>query len=156
MPLLSPYLGNLFIKQSGPATDYETRSDLGRQAGEDPRGSPGGTCCAHIELSPEGTFLYASNRGEDTISVFSIEEDGAALELVECVSTQGLTPRFFTVVDMPDGGPRFMYVLNQDSDEVVTLLVDRDRGTLTSTGIRTPCPSPACLVTVLLGRHANM
>ncbi len=74
----------------------------------------GGSTAAGIELSPDGRYLYVSNRGTDTITVYSTGEDGA-LTMVGSRDCGGKTPRSFCL--SPDG--TYLVVANQDSDNVV-------------------------------------
>jgi 6-phosphogluconolactonase len=93
---------------------------------------------AHIRIHPNGNFLFGSNRGHDSIAVFSIDSHGGVLELVEHVSTQGKTPRNFEV---DPTGTRLL-VANQKSDNIVIFRIDTETGRLTSTGqtLHVPCP----------------
>ncbi len=73
---------------------------------------------ADIEISPEGDRLYVSNRGDDSISIFRIEED-SRLTRIAIRSSGGRCPRDFTIT--PNG--RFLLVANQESDEIVVMPV---------------------------------
>jgi 6-phosphogluconolactonase (cycloisomerase 2 family) len=97
---------------------------------------------SEIEVHPSGKTLYVSNRGEDTIGVFSIESETGRICLIQSMPCGGKTPRFFAL--MPEG--RFMQVLNEDSDSIVTLSVDAQSGMLSETGQSQPCGSPVCMV----------
>jgi 6-phosphogluconolactonase len=97
---------------------------------------------AEIEVDRQGRYLYASNRGHDSISVFGIEPETGWLTLVQVVPSGGKTPRFFTLNPMGD----WLYVLNEESDTLVQFAVERASGILTATGRVVPCASPVCLV----------
>ena len=84
----------------------------------------------------------ASNRGADSIAVFSVDAASGRLALLEAVPSQGRTPRFFTL--SPDG--RLLYVLNEDSDTIVAFAVDAASGCLAPTGMPTSCASAVCMV----------
>lgn len=96
---------------------------------------------AEIEVSPSGRFLYASNRGEDSIVVFSIERRTGKLTPLERVSTQGKTPRQFAID--PDG--RYLFVGNQNGDNVVGFRINQQTGKLTPTGQVLQLSTPVCV-----------
>ncbi|MDB5878288.1 MAG: 6-phosphogluconolactonase [Variovorax sp.] len=102
----------------------------------------GNSRAAGIQVDASGRFVYASNRGFDSIAVFAIDAATGALRFVEAVATQGRTPRFFTL--SPDG--RFMFALNEDSDAIATLAVDAESGRLRPTGASVAFGSPVCMV----------
>jgi 6-phosphogluconolactonase len=97
--------------------------------------------CADLHVSASGKFLYGSNRGHDSIVVFSIDQSTGKLALVEHVSTGGKTPRNFTL----DPSGRFLLAANQNSDSVVTFRVDPVTGKLNPTGNVAEIPAPVCL-----------
>lgn len=97
---------------------------------------------ADIHVSPDGKFLYASNRGEsNTIAIFSINRRNGKLGLVGHQSTLGKTPRNFSF----DPSGNFLLVANQNSDQVVVFKVDKQTGLLTDTGNRMEVGKPVCL-----------
>jgi len=102
----------------------------------------GNSRASEIQIETQGRFLYASNRGCDSIAVFSIDFATGALTFIEAVPTQGKTPRFFTLT--PDG--RFMFALNEDSDSIVTFAIDPETGTLKLTGTSIKSSSPVCMI----------
>ncbi|HEX8738200.1 MAG TPA: lactonase family protein [Pyrinomonadaceae bacterium] len=106
-----------------------------------PAGFSGANTCADIHVSPNGSFLYGSNRGHDSIVSYRIDEKTGRLEYVEHVSTGGKTPRNFAIV--PNG--RFLLAANQNSDSIVTFRIDEKTGKLTPTGNKATIPSPVCL-----------
>ncbi|MGA9994421.1 MAG: lactonase family protein [Pyrinomonadaceae bacterium] len=106
-----------------------------------PSGFSGHNDCADIHVSPSGKFLYGSNRGHDSIVVFAIDEQTGKLTYVEHVSTQGKTPRNFTL----DPTGAFLLAANQESDTVVTFRINQQTGKLTPTGHIADVPSPVCL-----------
>lgn len=97
--------------------------------------------CAEIEVAPGGRFVYGSNRGHDSIVVFSVAHRTGSLELVQHVSTQGKTPRNFAI----DPTGRFLLAANQNSDNVVTFRIDHKSGLLSPTGHVTEIPTPVCV-----------
>jgi 6-phosphogluconolactonase len=97
---------------------------------------------ADIHVSPDGRFLYESNRGDaNTISVFSILPVGT-LKFVESVSTLGKGPRNFAV----DPTGNYLLVGHQYTNDVVIFKRDRLKGTLKDTGKRIDVGAPVCLV----------
>ena len=96
---------------------------------------------AEIEVHPSGKFLYASNRGDDSIAVFSIDSKTGALKLIEVVLTKGKRPRNFAL----DPTGSWLLVANQESDNIVVFRVDGATGRLTATGEAAHVGSPACV-----------
>lgn len=97
---------------------------------------------ADIHISPDGKFLYATNRGEiGEISIFKTLKSGA-LELVGRTSTLGKGPRNFAI----DPTGNFLLVGHQYTNEVVIFKRDKTTGNITDTGKRIPLCSPVCLV----------
>jgi 6-phosphogluconolactonase len=97
---------------------------------------------AEIAVHPGGRFLYASNRGTDTIAVFSIEGTTGQLAPVAHVPTGGKTPRNFAI----DPSGRYLLAANQKSDSVVVFRIDPDTGRLTPAGSTVEVGAPVCLV----------
>lgn len=96
---------------------------------------------AEVVISPNGKFLYGSNRGHHSIAVFQVDEAKGTLRFVEAESTQGRNPRNF-VVD-PTG--RYLLAENQDSDSIVSFRIDPNSGALDPTGHRVEVPKPVCI-----------
>lgn len=112
------------------------------------KGFSGSNTAAEIEMHPSGRFLFASNRGEDSIAVFAIDSHTGTLTQVETEPTGGKTPRNFTI----DPTGSWLLAANQDSDEIVVFRVDGNTGHLKPTGDVLRVPSPACLTFVPLQR----
>jgi 6-phosphogluconolactonase len=105
----------------------------------------GTSATAQLQLDRAAKFLYASNRGADTITVFAVDPVKGTLTLVEHVSTQGKTPRDFSLD--PTGG--YLFAANQNSDNIVLFRVDAKTGRLTATGqVLEHVLEPACVVFV--------
>ena len=96
---------------------------------------------AEVQVHPSGKFLYASNRGHDSIAVFSIDQATGRLTYVENEPTQGSTPRGFGID--PDG--KYLLVGNQRSDSVVVLKIDQLNGKLSPTGTKIELGAPVCV-----------
>jgi 6-phosphogluconolactonase len=101
----------------------------------------GTNSAADIHVSADGRFLYCSNRGHDSIAIFTIDPRNGALTSVGHESTRGLTPRNFAI----DPNGAFLLVANQKSDNIVVFRVDQKTGGLSSTGQVVEVPSPVCL-----------
>jgi 6-phosphogluconolactonase len=107
-----------------------------------PAGATGDNFPADLHVHPRGHTVYASNRGDDTIAVFSVAPDTGRLALVQTVATGGRWPRNFAID--PTGSQ--LLVANQRSDSVVGFRIDPATGRLTPTGQRVELPTPVCLV----------
>lgn len=97
---------------------------------------------SEIEIVRSGRTLYASNRGEDSLAVFDIDPATGRLRLQQTQPAGGKTPRFFTA----DPTGQWLMVLNEDSDEIRSLRIDRLSGSLAQTSQVQACGSPVCLV----------
>ena len=107
-----------------------------------PEALSGQSSCAEIALHPSGKFLYASNRGHDSLAVFAADAKTGRLSLVEHAPTQGKTPRHFALDPTGD----WLLAENQASDNVVVFRVDAKTGRLKATGMKAEVPSPVCAV----------
>ena len=105
-----------------------------------PAGFSGRNDAAEIALDPQGKFIYTSNRGSDTIAVFSVERTGLP-RLAANVPTGGKEPRHFLI----DPSGNYLLAENQLSDTIVTFRIDPRTGALTPTGETVGVPSPVCI-----------
>jgi len=98
--------------------------------------------CADVHITPDGRFLYGSNRGHDSIVIYAIDGQTGELSYVGNEPCGGRTPRNFAIE--PTG--KYMLVANQDTDNIVTFAIDQDKGTLkklSEININTPvCVKP--------------
>jgi 6-phosphogluconolactonase len=122
-----------FDKNSGVASVMESVSSL-------PEGWEGDNFTGDIHLHPSGKFLYASNRGHNSIAVFRIENDGRATFL-ETESVRGEWPRNFSID--PDGIR--LFVANQRTGNITIFDIDQNTGTLSFTGKELKVDQPACI-----------
>jgi 6-phosphogluconolactonase len=99
---------------------------------------------AEIEVDRSGRFLYASNRGNDSVTVFAIDPAKGTLTKVEVVPTQGKTPRNFAL----DPTGKYLIAANQDSNTMVVFSVDPKDGRLTPAGQPIDTPSPVAILFV--------
>ena len=96
---------------------------------------------AHLVLHPSGRWLYASNRGHDSLAVFNVAADGK-LSPAGHVPSGGRTPRSFALT--LDG--HWLIALNQDSDSLALFAIDPATGMPVDTGSRVEVPTPVSVV----------
>jgi 6-phosphogluconolactonase len=96
---------------------------------------------AEIEVHPSGKFLYASNRGHDSIAVFAIDANKGTLALIEYVPTKGQSPRNFAI----DPSGTLMFAANEKSGNIVLFHIDAQTGRLTPTGKVLDISQPVCV-----------
>jgi 6-phosphogluconolactonase len=99
---------------------------------------------AEIEVSRSGRFLYASNRGNDSITVFQVDVKTGMLNKIQIVPTQGKIPRNFMI----DPSGRYLLVANQNSNNIVVFAIDARSGQLTSTDEVAEVSSPVSILLV--------
>lgn len=120
--------------ERGALREFQTQSLL-------PSDFRGENTGADIHFSPDGRFLYASNRGHDSIVVFAVDGASGRLSLVQHQPSGGAIPRNFAV----DPAGRFLLVAHQRSGGVVSFRIDPSTGRLTPTGQALAVPSPVCV-----------
>ncbi|MCC6539206.1 MAG: lactonase family protein [Bryobacterales bacterium] len=123
-----------YQKGAGAFTALQTVSTL-------PEGWKGSNTTAETRIHPSGRFLYGSNRGHDSLAVFSVDRNSGKLTYVENVPTQGRTPRNFVI----DPSGQFLIAENMDTHTIVIFRIDQATGKLTPTGDKLNSPSPVCL-----------
>ena len=97
---------------------------------------------ADIHVSPDGNFLYASNRGsENNIAIFSIEKRSGFLTFIALQSTLGIRPRNFVI----DPSGKYLLAANQQTGNIVIFKRDLKSGLLSYTGEQIKIPEPVCL-----------
>jgi 6-phosphogluconolactonase len=99
---------------------------------------------AEVQVDRSGRFLYASNRGHDSITVFAIDPAKGTLTTVQVVPTKGNIPRNF-VID-PTG--KYLIVANQKSDQMIVLAINQKNGQLTPTGQVVDVTAPVSILFV--------
>lgn len=109
-----------------------------------PPGFTGPRSGAEIAVHPDGRFLYASNRGHDSIAIFSIDAASGLLGLGGHVSTMGRTPRHFAID--PEG--THLLVANQDSGTIAVFRIEPGSGALALAGDPVAAPAPVCILFV--------
>jgi 6-phosphogluconolactonase len=120
----------------GGLTAFQTISTL--QPGTAPQQ---GYSTAEIQVHSSGRFLYGSNRGHNSIAVFSIDPSSGRLTFSQIVSTQGRTPRNFGI----DPTGTYLLAANQQSDTVTVFRIDQKSGRLTQVGTPFAVPTPVCV-----------
>lgn len=129
---LSSTLTSFTYNGAHKLTEVETASTL-------PQATPGNST-AEVVIHPNGNFVYGSNRGHNSIAVFSTDVAGH-IKLIQNASVEGKTPRNF-VVD-PTGN--FLIAANQDSNNITFFKIDQTTGKLTYTGKSLQAFKPVCL-----------
>ena len=119
---------------SGALTPVQTLSTL-------PAGFDGRSHCADIHVHPTGKFVYGSNRGHDSIAIFTVDQTSGQLTAAGHESTGGTVPRNFAI----DPTGTFLLAANQNTDNVVVFRIDQATGQLTPTGHELAVPTPVCL-----------
>lgn len=120
--------------EQGDLTKLQTISTL-------PETFTGDSSTADIHISPDGRFLYGSNRGHDSIVIYAIDPATGTLRLIDHESTLGEHPRNFAI--SPDG--HFVCVANRDTNNIVTFKRDELSGKLEHTGHILECSKPVCI-----------
>jgi 6-phosphogluconolactonase len=121
---------------SGSLREFQTISAL-------PAGFTGANSAAEIAVHPSGNFVYTSNRGDDSIAIFRVDEvDRGTLASQGWASSGGKTPRNFAI----DPSGKFLLAANQDSGNLVVFRIDQRTGGLTPAGVEVNVPSPVSIV----------
>lgn len=126
-----------FEYKAGSLREIQTVSTL-------PDGLSGENTTAEIRVHPNGRWLYASNRGEDSIAVFSVDAKTGRISRIENTPTQGRTPRNFFVE--PSG--RWLLAANQRSDNIAVFEIDPKTGRLLAAKQAITVGQPVCLRTL--------
>ena len=131
----STVIGFDYDAVTGALTTRQTLSTL-------PADYHGTSSGAEIRRHPNGKFIYASNRGHDSIAVFAVAEATGRLSLVEITPCGGKNPRNFSL--SPDGA--WLVCANQNSNSLSVFRVDAATGRLTPTGHTAAVPLPVCVL----------
>jgi 6-phosphogluconolactonase len=97
---------------------------------------------SEIAVSDDGRFVYASNRGHDSIALFAIHATSGRLSAIDWVPSMGKTPRFFAL--SPDGAA--LFVANEEGHNIVRFAVDRQSGRLSQPAVVAETGSPTSIV----------
>jgi 6-phosphogluconolactonase len=101
----------------------------------------GDNMAAEIAILPSGRFLYASNRGHDSIAIYSVDAASGMIEPAGWEPVRGKKPRFFALG--PDASR--LYAANENSHTIVEFDIDQGSGQLTATGQVVETGSPTCI-----------
>lgn len=100
-----------------------------------------GYSTAEVQVHPSGKFVYGSNRGHDSIAIFTVDPSSGKLTAAGHQSTEGKTPRNFGI----DPAGKFLLAANQDSDNIVVFSIDPATGQLKLTDHEIKIPKPVCV-----------
>jgi 6-phosphogluconolactonase len=117
--------------RTGGLTELQTISTL-------PEYFDGPNTAAEVAMHPSGKYLYVSNRGHNSVVLFSIDADKGTLTYVEEQGTGGKNPRHFGI----EPSARHLAIANQDSDTVLASRIDAGNGRLKPSGVFASAPSP--------------
>lgn len=117
------------------------RFDLMQQVSTLPEGWQGNSDAAAIRVSADGRFLYASNRGHDSIACYAISPEDGSLSLLSIVPSGGRCPRDIAL----DPSGRFLFAANQLSGTVIRFDVNGKDGSLKQYGGEIPVPHASCI-----------
>lgn len=95
---------------------------------------------ADIHITPDGKYLYASNRGHDSIVIYAIDQNTGLLEYVDIIPSGGKTPRNFAI----DPTGNYLLVCNQDTDNIVVFRINQKSGKLSKVS-EYSMPTPVCI-----------
>lgn len=128
---LDPATGGLALIDVKPAVPAEARDH---------------NHCADIQISPDGRFVYGSNRGHDSIPIYAVDAASGALTLVDYTPCGGSTPRNLAL--SPSGSRLFS--ANQNADRITIFARDAGTGRLTDTGKAITIGTPMCVRVVAM------
>ncbi|WP_239540708.1 lactonase family protein [Spongiivirga citrea] len=115
--------------------------ELGTTVSTLPSNFEGDSFCADIHISGDGKFLYASNRGHNSLAIFKVNQEFGALTLLGHESVKGDWPRNFSLSPNED----FIVVANQKSQNLVSFKRDKNTGLMTYVN-EIAAPSPVCIL----------
>lgn len=119
--------------QAGALKELQTISTL-------PGYYEGRNSCAEVGIHPSGKYLYASNRGNNTVVLFGVDAANGTLEYIEEQGTGGKTPRHFGI----EPSAKHLVIANQDSDTLLACRIDSGNGRLKPSGVFAEAPTPVC------------
>jgi 6-phosphogluconolactonase len=133
-------MGNIVIgfsydKQKGTLKEIQTIGTM-------PDDFKGDNTTAEIYMSPDGRFLYGSNRGVGSIAVYSVDKSTGMLTKVQDAATGGTTIRSFGI----DPSGQFVIAGLQEKNTIVEFRRDRNTGKLTLTGEKAETDTPVCVI----------
>jgi 6-phosphogluconolactonase len=120
--------------KTGVLKELQTASTL-------PPSWEGTNSAAELAVHPSGKWLYVSNRGHNSVVLFTIDPDQGTLTFVEEQGTGGKTPRHFGI----EPSAKHLAIGNQESNTVLVCRIDAGNGRLKPSGVFAQVPSPACV-----------
>jgi 6-phosphogluconolactonase len=109
-----------------------------------PANFSGANTCAEVQVHPSGRFVYASNRGHDSIAVFLVDSESGKVQIVQHQLINAKTPRHFAI----DPTAKWLLAESQDSNKVVIFSLNQETGRLSSTEQSQNVGAPVCAVFV--------
>jgi 6-phosphogluconolactonase len=106
-----------------------------------PKGFTGHSTCAEVQISPDGRFLYGSNRGHNSIAVFRLDPASGRMSSIGHTPSGGRIPRNFVVGD--EG--RVLIAANQDTNDLFVFRIDASTGLPVQTGGAIDVGTPVCV-----------
>lgn len=128
-----------YDQENGCFTELQSVSSLPENA------SATNNSCADIHITPDGRYLYGSNRGHNSLIIYKIDQATDRLEFVDCQPSGGKIPRNFEI----DPTGRFLLCANQDSHNIVVFKINPDTGLLTEQTAIT-VNTPVCIKTYIV------
>ncbi|MFM8379006.1 MAG: lactonase family protein [Planctomycetia bacterium] len=128
--------GFAFDPAAGTLTEFQTLSTLPADVTD-----LTGLSTAEIVIHPNGKFLYVSNRGHQSIAMFSLDDSTGKLTFLGTEPIRGKTPRNFAL----DPTGKFLLAAGMDSNTVTVFAIDQATGRLTFTGTSLDVPVPVCI-----------
>jgi 6-phosphogluconolactonase len=119
---------------AGALKELQTVSSL-------PEDYDGPNTCAEIGIHPSGKYVYASNRGHDSVVLLAVDPEKGTLSYVAEQSSGGKTPRHFGI--HPAG--THLAIANQNSDTLLLCRIDEANGRLKPSGVFAEAPTPSCI-----------
>ena len=108
-----------------------------------PTDAPQTGSCAEIEVHPDGNYLYVSNRGHNSLALFTIDQSKGTLTFKDTFPVGG-TPRNFKI----DPTGNYVFAEGQNNGVTVVFKIDRSTGVLTKTNVTLDTPAPVCIAFV--------
>jgi len=140
----STVIGFSYDPERGVLAELQSLSTL-------PADFKGSNSTAEIQVHPSGKFLYVSNRGHNSIAVFTVDVATGRLTAAGQQSSEGKTPRNFCI----DPTGRFLLAANQESNNIVVFGINPETGKLTPNGSSVEVSAPVCIKFVPIPNHAR-
>jgi 6-phosphogluconolactonase len=97
---------------------------------------------SEIRVHPSGRFVYAANRGHDTVTAFGVDQESGKLTLIECEPIRGSWPRNFNI----DPSGKWLLAAGRDSNTLAVFAIDAETGELTYMRTTVMVPTPICVL----------